>query len=158
MIQIITKIMIRGKSPAQIADFLINLDQESYVRMHPAHQVYRYLKKTENGVGSIFRLEELLEGDIKIGYTVEILEIKKSESKATILVKAKTLYPARLLLSAEKIGEDTKFTHEVQMGFTFHGLEKVFDWFVRKFIVTERKIKAIHRHATEEFKNLENII
>lgn len=158
MIKIVTKIMIRGKSPAQISDFLINLDQESYVRMHPDHQIYRYLKKTENGVGSIIRIEELLEGNFKIGYTLEILEIKKSESKATILVKAKILYPARLLLSAEKIGEDTEFTHELQVGFSFHGLEKVFDWLVRKFIFTEKKIKAIHRHATEEFKNLENII
>ena len=31
--------MIRGKSPAQISDFLINLDQESYVKWHPAHQI-----------------------------------------------------------------------------------------------------------------------
>ncbi|MCL0051041.1 hypothetical protein M1N22_04375 [Dehalococcoidia bacterium] len=158
MIKIVTKIMIRGKSPAQIADFLINLDQESYVRWHPAHQVYRYLKKTENGVGSIIRIEELLEDGVKIGYTSEVLEIKKSESKVTSLVKAKTLYPVRLFLSAEKIGEDTEVTHELRVGFSFYGLEKIFDWFVRKFIFTERKIKAIHRHATEEFKNLENII
>ena len=157
MLRSVTKIIIRGKSPAQISDFLINLDQESYVRWHPAHQIYRYLKKTENGVGSIVRIEELLEG-FKIGYTSEILEIKKSESKVTALVKGKTFYPIYLRLSAEKIGGDTEVTHELRVGFSFHGLEKVFDWFIRRFIFTERKIKAIKRHATEEFKNLENII
>jgi hypothetical protein len=77
---------------------------------------------------------------------------------ASALIRGKTFYPARLLLTAQKIGEDTELTHEIQVGFSFYGLEKIFDWFVRKFIFTEKKIKAIHRHATEEFKNLENII
>ncbi|MCL0099148.1 hypothetical protein M1O16_04880, partial [Dehalococcoidia bacterium] len=130
MIKIVTKIMIRGKSPAQIADFLINLDQESYARWHPAHQISRYLKKTKSGVGSIVRIEELLEGGVKIGFTGEILEIKKNKSRITSLMKIKTFYPARLLLSVEKIGKDTELTQEIQVGFSFHGLEKIFDWFV----------------------------
>lgn len=37
------------------------------------------------------------------------------------------------------------------------GLEKIFDWFIKNFIFTEKKIKALERHAAEEFKNLEKI-
>ena len=49
--------MIRGKSPAQIADFLINLDQESYVQKslriskisyNPAYQHRLTADKREN--------------------------------------------------------------------------------------------------------------
>ncbi|MDI6603145.1 MAG: hypothetical protein QME57_03475 [Patescibacteria group bacterium] len=73
-------------------------------------------------------------------------------------MKAKAFYPIYLHLSGRKIDSNTEITHTLLIGFSFKGLEKIFDWFVRNFILTERKIKALEKHTTEEFKNLEKMI
>jgi len=61
MIKIITKIIIKGKSPQQIFDFIWNLNQERYIQMEPtAHKDVKLIKETENRVGSIFYFDEIL--------------------------------------------------------------------------------------------------
>jgi len=156
MIQITTDIIIKGKSPMQIFDWLSNLNQERYVQWHPnAHKDFKWIRKTKDFVGSIIYFNEVFDG-YRVNCKWEILETKKDESN---LMKAKTFYPIYLRLSVKKIiGEDTEVTHELLLGFSFYGLEKFFDWFVRKFIFTEVRREALKRHAMEEFKNLEKII
>lgn len=158
MIQIITKIIVKGKSPQQIFDWLHNLNQERYLQWHPAHKDYRLIRETKNLTGSIIYFDETF-GGRRVNYKWELIKVKRN---LPVLVedkmKAKTLYPVYWHLSGEKINNDTKIIHKLMIGFSFKGLEKIFDWFVRKFIFTERRIKTLERHATEEFKNLEKII
>jgi len=90
---------------------------------------------------------------------VEIVEFEDNvPDSIRAKTKAKTLYPIYFSLSIKKIGNDTEVTHMLEVGFSFKGLEKIFDWFVGKFIWTERARKAVERHAIKEFKNLENIL
>lgn len=155
MLEIITKIIIKGKSPQQIFDWMLNLNQERYLEWHPtAHKSYRRIKETENFVGSIIYFEETL-GDFRVNYKWEVVDLKTDN---LILMKAKIFYPVYLSLSFLATNKDTEVIHQLRIGFSFKGLEKIFDWFVRKFIFTEKKIGALERHAMEEFKNLENII
>ena len=159
MIQIITKIIVKEKSPQQVFDWLHKLDQEKYLQWHPtAHKNFKLIKEAENLIGSVIYFDEIFEG-IRVKGKWEFVEVKRNlpisfEAK----MKAKIFYPVYLHLSGQKINSDTEITHTLMIGFSFKGLEKVFDWFIRKFIFTERKIKALERHAAEEFKNLENII
>uniref|UniRef100_A0A7V0Z811 Uncharacterized protein n=1 Tax=candidate division WOR-3 bacterium TaxID=2052148 RepID=A0A7V0Z811_UNCW3 len=83
------------------------------------------------------------------------MELKTDNS---ILMKANFFYPIYLSLSFSPLNKDTEVIHELKIGFVYHGLEKIFDWLVRKLAVPPKKIEAIERHATEEFKNLENIL
>jgi len=159
MIQITTRIIIKGKSPQEIFDWIRNLNQERYLQWHPtAHKNFKLIKETENLIGSIIYFDEIFEG-IRIKKKWEFVEVERNlpisfEGK----MKAKTFYPIYLHLSGKKVNSDTEIIHILRIGFSFKGLEKIFDWFVKKIIFTERKIKAVERHATEEFKNLENII
>lgn len=159
MIQIVTKIIVKGKSPQQIFDWMRNLNQEKYLQWHPiAHKTYRQSKETEDLIGSVIYFNEEIDS-FRVDYEWEFVEVKKSlPISVEIKMKAKYFYPIYLNLSAKKVDIDTDVTHKLQIGFYAMGLEKIFDWFVRKFIFTKRQIEALERHATEEFKNLENII
>lgn len=145
---------MKGKSPGQISDWLVNLSNERYLQWHPAHRDFRYIRKTENFIGSLIYFDEIFEG-VKIKNRWKVLEFKKDES---ILLRAGAILPIHLRLSAEERDENTEITHELLVGFSFGGLENIVDWFIRKLIFTERKMRALERHTLEEFQNLENII
>jgi hypothetical protein len=159
MIQIITKIIVEGKSPQQIFDWMRTLNQEKYHQWHPvAHKDFKRIKETENLIGSVIYFDEIFEG-IRVREKWEIIEVKRNlPISFEVGMKAKTFYPMYLYLSGKKTNKDTEITHTLFVGFSFKGLEKIFDWFVKNFILSEKKIKALERHVIEEFKNLENII
>ncbi|MCL0056730.1 hypothetical protein M1N50_00180 [Dehalococcoidia bacterium] len=159
MIKLTTKIIVKGKSPQQVLDFIWNLNQERYIQMEPtAHKDYKIIKETENRVASIFYFDETLEG-FRIRNKLKVVEFKDNlPTSFQAKMKVKTLYPIHFSLSAKKINGDAEITHMLEIGFSFKGLEKIFDWFVGKFILTERLREVIDQHAIKEFKNLENIL
>ncbi|RLB05604.1 MAG: hypothetical protein DRG50_06995 [Deltaproteobacteria bacterium] len=154
MISIVTKIRVKGKTPTQISDWLVNLDHDRYLSWHPAHKDFRHIRKTENFVGSVIFFDEII-NDVRMKGTWEVLEFQNGES---VLLKARAIFPAYMRLSAKKIGEDTEITNELLIGFSFGFLGKIFDWFIKKFVFTERKVRALERHTKEEFERLEDII
>lgn len=147
MVNIATKIIVRGKSPPQIYNWLISLTPDKYHQWHPKTHINFYRS------GDTIWFEEILDG-LKVNYRWKLIELEEHES---ILMKAK-FYPIYLQLWLSPINRDTEVIHEFRVGFSFWRLEKIFDWFVRRFILTPRKIEAVKRHAIEEFKNLENIL
>jgi hypothetical protein len=159
MIKVITKIIIKEKSPQQIFDFIWNLNQERYIQMEPtAHKDVKLIKETENRVGSIFYFDEILEG-YRIRMKLEIVEFEDNlPDSIRAKTKAKTLYPIYFSLPIKKIGNDTEVIHMLEVGFSDKGLGKIFNWFVGKFVFTEKIREVIDRHAIKEFKNLENIL
>lgn len=58
MIIITTKIEIKGKTPEQIYNWILNFDDEKYKKWQPAHKVWRTIKRTPNEMGSIVYLDE----------------------------------------------------------------------------------------------------
>ena len=116
--------------------------------------IIRRNKITENIVGSIIYFDELFEGH-RVQGEWKVIELKENE---LILLKAMFFIPIYSQASFLSFGKNTKVTHKVRIGFSFIGLEKIFDWFVNRFILTTQKKKAIEQHAREEFKNLESIL
>lgn len=159
MIKIITKILVKGKEPSQIYDFMIHLNLERAHQWHPVHvggTHTRDHKETKDilKVGDTVQFEEQI-GDLKINYK---WEIKRLEEPNLFAMKAKSPYPIYLQLSFLPAKGGTEVVHELGTGFKFIGLEKLFDWVMSKTKLTPKRIKAIKQHATEEFKNLENIL
>lgn len=153
MIEIITKIIVKGKSPQQIFDWINNLNQERYIQWHPAAHI-SCERPAKLKVGDTIWFKEILNG-FKISYKWKIIELKADHS---LLMKARFFCPIYLQLLFLPHNGDTEVIHNLKIGFSFKGLGRIFDWFVRKFILTKRKTEAIKQHATEEFKNLEKII
>jgi len=153
MIKITTRIIVEGKKPSQIYNWIFYLTPEQYHQWHPnAHIVCE--RPVNLKVEDTIWFEEVLNG-FKISYKWKIIELKTDNS---ILMKAKFFYPIYLQLSFLPFNKDTEVIHELRIGFSFKGLEKIFDWFVKRFILTPKKVDAIKRHAIEEFKNLENVL
>ncbi len=63
IIQIITRIIVKGKTPQQIFDWMSNLNQERCVQWHPnAHKDFKWIRKTKEFVGSIIYFDEVFDG------------------------------------------------------------------------------------------------
>ena len=159
MIKIITKILVKGKKPSQIYDWMIQLNPERAHQWHPAHvggTHTRGHKETNDilEVGDTVQFEEQI-GGLKIDYK---WEIKRLEKPNLFAMKAKSPYPIFLQLSLLPTKGETEVVHELRTGFRFIGLEKLFDWVMSKTKLTPEKTKAIKQHVTEEFKNLEKIL
>ena len=159
MIKIITKILVKGKKPSQIYDWMIQLNPERAHKWHPAHVGRTHTRdhKETNDilkVGDTVQFEEQI-GDLKIDYK---WEIKRLEEPNLFAMKAKSPYPIYLQLSFLPTKGGTEVVHELRTGFKFIGLEKLFDWVMSKTKLTPERIKAIKQHTTEEFKNLEKIL
>jgi hypothetical protein len=154
MIYCITEIFVRDKSASQVFDWIVNLDQERYLQWHPDHTVYRIEKTTNEYLGSTVYYEQILNGP-GANFEWKVIDIEENEH---ILYKARFIYPIYLSLSMEDIEGGVEVTHSLLLGFVAKGFEKPLDWFVGKFIFTAEAAQASHRHAHEEFKNLERLI
>lgn len=84
--------------------------------------------------------------------------LKSVINRNSFTIKVNFFYPIYLQFSFLPLNKDTEVIHQIRVGSNFKELEKNFDWFVRRFILSSKKIEAIKRHATEELKNLENIL
>lgn len=154
MIKIVTRIVVNGKSSLQISRWLRTLNRDRYLQWHQDHKDYKRVKITRSFVGSVIYFEEVIEG-FRIKFRWEVIELRKNE---LLVMKACFFYPIYLQLSMKEINGNTEISHELRIGFVFHRFEKIFDGLIRLFVFTNKRAKALDRHATEEFRNLEQLI
>lgn len=154
MIIITTEILVQHISPEQIFDWIANLTPEKYRQWDPKAHVGKIERPAVLNVGDKIRFEEFIE-KYRINFRWKIMVLNRPN---LFLMKALIPFPVYLQLSFLPINKDSKVIHELRIGFNFLRLEKIIDFFIRLFIMPEKKISAIKRHATEEFKNLEKIL
>lgn len=144
-----------AKPADKIYSFMLNLDGDKYRNWHPEHIDFRQINKTENIKGSIFYLNEEVEGT-KVNYYWTVVEHKKNE---VIKMKANYFYPIYLTLEFQSNSVDkTTVRHNIEIGFENKLISPIFDFLIRIIKFPQRVIKSLDRHATEEFKNLEKIL
>jgi len=159
MIKITTPVLVKGKKPAQLYDYMIHMNVERAKSWHSAHaggtHWHKHKKSTDIlKVGDVVQFEEEI-GDLKINYK---WTIKRLERPNLFLMKVKSRYPIYLQLSFLPTNKGTKVMHELRIGFKFLGFQNLLDWVMSKTKLTPQRIKAIKQHTTEEFKNLEKIL
>ena len=153
MVIITTKIEIKGKTPEQIYNWILNLDDEKYKKWHPAHKAQKTIKRTLNEMGSIVYLDEQF-NQFRLKLTGKLVEVKPNRF---LFHKWKSLISGYLSLAFESTNTGTRVTHEVGVG--YKGLlGKIIDWLLKKFYLTKAFEEALEKHAEEEFKNLEVLI
>ena len=150
----ITKIEVLGKKPQQIYDFMFSLDKAKYIAWHPTeHKDFRIVKETKDTVGSIFFFNEKMD-KLKVKYNWEVMELVENHK---IVMRAKYFIPLYLTLTFDETPNGTLVTHELAIGFK-KKMTGFSDWFLLNFIFTKSKQQSNHRHANEEFKNLEHLL
>lgn len=153
MITFTTTVEVTGKSPDQIYDWVLNLDNDKYKRWHPAHKEWKGIKRTSNEIGSIAYLDEQF-NHFRLKLTGELVEVKPNRF---LLYKWKSPISGYLSLAFEPTNTGTKVIHEVGVG--YGGLfGRIIDWVLRKFYLTKAFEEALEKHADEEFKNLEELV
>jgi len=158
MMKITTPVLVKGKKPAQLYDYMIHMNAERAKKWHSAHARGTHWHKHKEStdilkVGDVVQFEEEI-SDLKINYK---WTIKRLERPKLFLMKVKFPYPIYLQLSFLPTNGGTEVTHELRIGFKFLGLQNLFDWVMSKTRFTPQRIKAIKQHAREEFKNLEKL-
>ena len=154
MIRIVTRIVVNAKSSLQISRWMRTLNREKYLQWHQAHKDYKRIKITRSFVGSVIYFDETIE-DLRIRFRWEVIELRGNE---LLIMKARFFYPIYLQLSLKEINGNTEVLHELRIGFELCGVEKIFDALISLFVFTNKRAKALDRHATEEFGNLERLI
>lgn len=155
MITMTTEIEVRGKTPAQIFAWNVNMDDTKYKQWHPAHVEWKTIKRTAGEVGSIAYFHEEFDG-FRLAFTGELIDVKPNRLLRYQL-KYLIVLPAYLSLSFDPTEAGTKVIHEVRVG--IEGMPgKVLDWILRKVYLTPAYESALSKHAIEEFKNLEWLI
>ncbi len=150
----ITKIEVLGKKLYQIYEFMFGLNKEKYISWHPTeHKDFRIVKETKDTLGSVFFFHEKMD-KLTVKYNWEVFELATNHK---IVMKAQYFIPLYLILTFDETPNGTLVTHELQIGFK-KKITGLTDWFLLKFIFTKGKQQSNHRHANEEFKNLENLI
>ncbi|MBA4369161.1 MAG: hypothetical protein C0403_16155 [Desulfobacterium sp.] len=154
MIIVTTEIVVNKVRPSQIFDWIMNLTPEKYRQWDPKAHVGKIKRPALLKEGDKFWFEEMID-EYKVSFKWKIIKIDKPN---LFLMKAIVPFPIYLQLSFLPFNEDTKVIHELRIGFNFFGLEEIVDYFINFFIMPEKKITAIKKHATEEFQNLEKIL
>lgn len=152
MIEIVTKVVIHKKSPEQVFNFLLSLNKDTYRAMAPkAHKDFKILKPVETITGSIYYFHEKI-GELDISHVWLATKAKRNEY---LFQKAQMLYPVTIEIYLTKIKEGTKLTQKILVGFTLFGIERIFDCFIRLFILAFQQTQMLHNHTIEEFSSLE---
>jgi hypothetical protein len=150
----VTKIEILGKNPKQIYDFMFSLDKAKYIAWHPTeHKDFKIIKETKDTVGSVFFFNEKMD-KLKVKYNWEVVELIENHR---IVMKAQYFIPLYLILTFDETPNGTLVTHELKIGFK-KKIIGLTDWFLLTFVFGKNKQQSNHRHANEEFKNLETLI
>lgn len=162
MIRITTPVTIRGKSPEQVTDFLLNLTDERWRGMYPEHMEFREIKRTKEGVGGIVMLDQHGAG-LRLKGTFEFEVVEKG---SRLELRARTLFPfgrlvglcpVREVIALKKSGRDTELSHELQIGPSSPIVSAVIDRLLRMTVLTPDRIKRIDDHVVDEFRSLEHL-
>ena len=153
MIKVTATVRLPRISPRQVADWLSSLNSERYQHWHRDHRRFEYLKKTDTLVGSCIYIEETIGGVVMRN----IWDVVAFDEDRSILLKAESFLPTYLRMWADQIGDDTEVTSELMLGLSQSGLARLCDWFLRRLIVTQRRVDAIRQHAVEELEKLQHM-
>lgn len=152
MIRWVTKIEIRGKSPEAVYDWIVTLNNKRYRQWHPAHREWRAVRGAPEQIGSLVLFDEQFEG-----FRVRFYgEVAAAHPKWLLRWRLKRLIPlpVHLTLGFEPVEVGTIVTHELIAGYN-----STFGWaldaLLRRTVLTPVFEKALDRHASEEFTNLE---
>jgi hypothetical protein len=153
---ITTPIKVNRIQPIQIYDWIANLTQEKYQQWDPVAHTGIIKRPVVLNEGDCIYFEEFVEG-YKINFEWKIIILDKPNR---IRMKANIPYPVYLNLSflSSKDFKGTEVIHQLEIGFNYFRLETIIDLFVGKFIMHDKKIAAIKKHAVNEFTNLEKIL
>lgn len=155
MIIITTEILVNNVTPSQIFDWIMYLTPEKYRQWDPRAHIGKIERPAILKTGDTFRFEEKID-QYKINFRWKIVKLDRPNF---FLMKAVIPFPIYLQLSFLPFNRgDTKVLHELRVGFHFPGIEKIVDYVINFFIMPRKKIDAIQKHATEEFRNLEKIL
>lgn len=149
---LVTKILVLNKTPKEIFSYMLNLNNNKYLKWHKDHLEYSLVKQTANGLGSVFYFDEKMGGKLRVKYKWELIEM---ETNKKLFTKAQSFIPIYLLLTFNKQAEGTLVTHELQIGYKKN---KLINWVIKKIGFGSKNQKIVHEHAIEEFKNLEHLI
>jgi hypothetical protein len=148
-----TEILVLGKLPNDIFDYMLNLDKEKYLKWHEKdHLDYKLVKQTTDTLGSIFYFDENIGGKLRTNYNWELVEL---ETNKKLRMKAQYFIPIYLLLTFDKQTNGTLVTHELKIGYKKN---KALNWLIKKIKFGSKNKILVHEHAIEEFKNLEHLI
>ena len=147
-----TEILVLGKTPKEIFSYMLNLDNNKYLKWHKDHLEYKLVKQTVDGLGSIFYFDEEMGGKLRVKYKWELIEM---ETNKKLLTKAQSIIPIYLLLTFEIQNGGTLVSHQLQLGYKKYNL---INWLIKKLKFGTKNQRIVHEHAIEEFKNLEHLI
>ncbi len=158
-IQFTTHTTLKGVSPNQAYDFLINMDNEKYRLFHPeGHKEYKVLHRPEKGTtGTVVYLKEVYEnGFISSAKAV----ITEADPGRRIIMKSISPWwnPGTLIFILEAGDNGTVITHHLQIGSALPVLGFIYNKLVKLFFLSEKNTAAIYKHVKEEYRNLEKIL
>lgn len=139
-----------GVDSARIYSFLLGLTKEKYLKWHVEHRDFKAIKRTKDLLGSEFFFDEVISG-----HTLNFVwTLVKVIPNRRIELKAKFILPICLIFKLEE-GKDrhTKVTQIVKVGYS-NRMQTYLDPFIR-MLLTQKTVKALGKHFTEEFKNIE---
>jgi len=152
MITLSTTIEIKGKSPQQIYDWMLDLDDGKYKRWHREHLEWKTLKRTPDVVGTEVFFDEWI-GRLRFRFRGKIAEAIPDR-----LLKYELKYPipAYFSIELEPQQSGTRVIHTV--GFGYRGLAgRLLDVAFRITPVFWYFKREMDRHAREEFTNLKDV-
>ena len=148
-----TEILVIGKSPNDIFNYMLNLDKDKYIKWHEKDHIdYKLIKQTTDTLGSIFYFDENIGGKLRTKYNWELFEMTTDNK---LLMKAQYFIPIYLLLTFDKKTNGTLVTHQLQIGYKRN---IVMNWVIKTVKFGSKNQILVHEHAIEEFKNLEHLI
>jgi hypothetical protein len=140
-------------NPLEIFDWFLSLNQDEYVKWHPAHKTCKQLND-EEGVGKLILLEEQFNG-FKASYRWKVVEAAVIESEMAIVLRAKSLVPLWMVFEGKKEEDGTRVALGLYVGFS--GIGRIFD-FIIKLAFRKSKVEAVRKHLREELGNLEETL
>ena len=158
-VEFISRIPVKGVSPDQIYQFLLDLDDEGYRQWHPGHHLeWRVVHRPKDQtVGTIYYFKERFEDGQVLGGQLKVVEAIPGERLVQRSISPRWK-PYDIIIGLQSIPEGTLVTHQIVAGSGLPFLGRLFNLTMRSLFLKERNIEAVHHHANEEFTNLERLL
>jgi uncharacterized protein YndB with AHSA1/START domain len=158
-VEFVSSIQVKGISPDQIYQFLIDLDDERYRQWHPGHHLqWRVVHQPKDEtVGSVYYFKERFEDGQVLGGQLKVIEATPGERLVQRSISP-WWKPFDIITGLQSIPEGTLVTHQIVAGSDLPLLGRLFNLIMRRLFLKERNIEAVHHHANEEFTNLERLL
>jgi uncharacterized protein YndB with AHSA1/START domain len=158
-IELTSRIGVKGVSPEQVYQFMINLDDERYRQWHPEHHLeWKVLHRPKDEtVGSVYYFKERFEDGQVLGARIKVVEAIPGQRLVQRSVSP-WWKSFDIVTSFESTPEGTLVTHQIVAGSDLPLVGRFFNLILIPLFLPQRHIQAIHNHANEEFTNLERLL